>query len=396
MAAKHSSENEEKEGFFYTAGPALISGAAQAILFNPIDRALYVRVKFRRKHFLDRRNFERPFQGFMNAAVYRTLVGASYMFWQDSARLCIGRFMPQMFQVETSPVLNSMLIGLFAGSVNGLALNTLQAVKFRMWNSDARGVNFWQTAKHMFKEGGVPIFFRGCVTTMIRDSIFGVVYETLRRMDSWKVFFDNVVTGVSKKMPWHQTGDTDTIAPPPVERHLGAGTCEACMFVSNLVAAVLASTLSSPFNYVRSIVYGTPPGSIPLNYFQLLRSFYTQYFFVWHNGCTFSGTLVVPELAATEHRVEMSAASPRPPGTSLPPERPVGRWWKVYLDLVRWGEAHHHHPIKSWQWANSRLNIGWGSLRIGVGMAMGQSLFHLAQDFARVDKKKYLHARQES
>ncbi|EPY34727.1 hypothetical protein STCU_01375 [Strigomonas culicis] len=334
----------------------------------------------------------------MNAAVYRTLVGASYMFWQDSARLYIGRCLPQVCQAETSPRLNSMLIGLFAGSVNGLALNTLQAVKFRMWNSDARGVTFWQTAKHMFKEGGVPIFFRGCVTTMIRDSVFGIVYETLRRMNSWKLFFDDVVMNASTKLPWYEEERAEKGSAASGEKLLGSGTCETCMFFSNLVAAVMASTLSSPFNYVRSIVYGTPPGSIPLNYFQLLRSFYTQYFFVWRNGCTFSGTLGVPELAAAEHRVvaaAAAAASPRPPGASLPPETSAGWCWRMYGNLVRWGEKHHHHPIKSWQWANSRLNIGWGSLRIGVGMAMGQSLFHLAQDFARVDKNKYLHKRQE-
>jgi len=102
-----------------------MSGAAQAIIFNPVDRALYVRVKFRRSRFLDARNFERPFQGFMNAAVYRTLVGASYMFWQDTVRISIERNLPQSCQATTSPQLNSVLIGLTAREPHAAAATRL-------------------------------------------------------------------------------------------------------------------------------------------------------------------------------------------------------------------------------------------------------------------------------
>ncbi|EPY28308.1 mitochondrial carrier domain-containing protein [Angomonas deanei] len=361
--------DDHKEGFLFTAGPALVSGAAQAILFNPVDRALYVRVKFRRKRFLDWKNFERPFQGFMNAAVYRTLVGASYMFWQDSARLCIQNYLPSACQKETNPQLNYMLIGLLAGSMNGFALNTLQAVKFRMWNSDARGVTFLQTSRLMYKEGGILIFFRGCVTTMVRDSVFGIVYESVRRNMAWKEFF-NVYGNHSADAVSHKP-----LAPTAVtiEHH---EVCESCLFVSSMIAAVVASTLSSPFNYVRSIVYGTPPGSIPLDYMSLLRSFYTQYFYIYRHGKTFSDSLHVPELAAAEYKASGSGYF------NSASKDAISQWLKAV------GDKYHHHPIISWRWANSRLNIGWGSLRVGVGMALGQSLFHLAQDFIREDHPK--------
>lgn len=123
--------------------PALSSGAIQAILFNPIDRALYLRVTYRRSSFLDWRNFDRPFHGFMNAAVYRTLVGACYLFWQDTFHFYIQRHLPSWCQESVSPQLNAMLIGFTAGASNGLALNAMQAIKFRMWNENLKDVSFW-------------------------------------------------------------------------------------------------------------------------------------------------------------------------------------------------------------------------------------------------------------
>lgn len=393
-----------KDGFLYTAGPALASGAAQAVLFNPVDRALYVRVKFRRSRFLDWRNFERPFQGFMNAAVYRTLVGASYMFWQDSARIWIQRFLPQAFQAETSPQLNSFVIGLFAGAVNGLALNNLQAVKFRMWNTDDKGVTFVRTATHMFREGGLPIFFRGCVTTVIRDSIFGIVYETTRRARVWTDFFDWAVTAVIEHdwFPMHRQqvppsdgqSDVSTVATPSMPHPAGYSECGLCAFVSNLIAAIIASAFSSPFNYVRSVVYGTPAGSIPLGYWALLTSFYTQFLYIWRNGQSFTDLHGISNLPGVQPVPSPSAAvkealgngvrrSPAAAAAAQAASQSKGRVSQAVLSANRWAMVNHQHPFAAWKWANSRLNIGWGSVRVGLGMALTQSLFHMTQDYAR-------------
>ncbi|KPA85620.1 hypothetical protein ABB37_00024 [Leptomonas pyrrhocoris] len=426
---------KQKEGFGYTAGPALVSGASQAILFNPIDRALYVRVKFRRWRFLDKRNFERPFQGFMNAAVYRTLVGASYMFWQDSMRIAIERLAPAPCQASASPQLNSMMIGLSAGSVNGLALNTLQAVKFRMWNTDERGITFMRTACNMYKEGGPAIFFRGCVTTMVRDSVFGVVYETTRRAAAWRLFFEQQVALLSFLF-----GSTPSTPPPLMHgegeeeatAHGMTETAEAAQaafhreklgfaaFLSNLMAALTASMMSSPFNYVRSVVYGTPRGAIPLGYLPLLRSFYTQFFYIYRHGKSYTDRHGMPELRETEHRDSHQAAAASPTssansnatssqrpsiggqvhsaeGCSRGPSAAARRAQvtrralsvsQMSAAVRNWADTHQHHPIAAWTWANSRLNIGWGSIRVGLGMAMGQSLFYLAQDFVREEKHR--------
>lgn len=359
-----------KEGFIYTAGPALLSGASQAIIFNPIDRALYVRVRFRRARFLDRRNFQRPFQGFMNAAVYRTLVGASYMFWQDSVRLAIGRFGPRFVQAERAPHINSVLIGLTAGSINGFTLNMLQVVKFRMWNSNEKGVTFARTAGNMLREGGPLIFMRGCMTTVVRDSIFGMVYETARRSSAWVDFFHHYV-GRAVALQRRLRGRPAEAATEALreETHVSVANsraqCEVCTFTANLLAAMLASILSSPFNYVRSIVYGTPASAVPLGYVPLLRSFAFQVRYILKHGRSFTDShSFMPDLSQVEHGVQCRLSASGAGGTA--PGATTGRHYRA-----------------AWRWANSRLNIGWGSLRVGVGMAMTQSLFHLTQNYMR-------------
>lgn len=311
--------------------PALLSGAVQAALFNPYDRALYVRVKYRRKKFLDWRNFDRPFQGFLNASFYRTTVSGGYFLWQDIVRIAIERFFPARFHDASSPQFNGALIGLLAGSLNGFLLNPLQIVKFRMWNSgsSAEAMNFWRTARQLFREGGSHIFFRGCLTTVVRDCVFGVTYESVRRMNYGDIVFS-----------------------PPNEKSAGeqqAARCDKASLLSNMSAALCASILSSPFNFVRSVVYSTAPGATPVNAVFLYRALANQLKFVYRFG---------------ESYVDLA---------SMTPDK------RIYV------AAHHrivprqYYPKAAWAWFNSRLNIGWGSLRIGLGMGMSQNLFYFFQ-----------------
>lgn len=311
--------------------PALLSGAVQAALFNPYDRALYVRVKYRRRKFLDWRNFDRPFQGFLNASFYRTTVSGGYFLWQDTVRIVIERFFPSQFHGGASPQFNAALIGLLAGALNGFLLNPLQIVKFRMWNSgsSAAAMNFWQTARQLFREGGCHIFFRGCLTTVIRDCVFGVTYESVRRMNYGDMFFSS---------------PTDKEAE---EQH--SGRYDKASLFSNMSAALCASILSSPFNFVRSVVYSTAPGATPVNAIFLYRALANQLKFVYRYGDSYV------------HRASIA------PGDRI-------------KHLARsCGAQRRCYPKETWGWFNSRLNIGWGSLRIGLGMGMSQNLFYFFQ-----------------
>lgn len=311
--------------------PALFSGAVQAALFNPYDRALYVRVKYRRRKFLDWRNFDRPFQGFLNASFYRTTVSGGYFLWQDIVRMIIERFFPMQFHASVSPHFNAALIGLLAGSLNGFLLNPLQIVKFRMWNSSssAETMNFWKTACQLFKEGGCHIFFRGCLTTVVRDCVFGVTYELVRRMNYGDLLFSSSNEENASK--------------------LHAARYDRASLLTNMSAALCASMLSSPFNFVRTVVYSTASGATPVSAIFLYHSLVKQLRFIY----SFGKSYVYLASMTGAKRVNITASS---------------------LSFSR-----NYYPKASWAWFNSRLNIGWGSLRIGLGMGMSQNLFFFFQ-----------------
>lgn len=264
---------ESSDAFRNVLLPALLSGAVQAVLFNPIDRALYLRVHHRRS-LVHPHNWTTPFQGFGNAAVYRTICGGSYLFWQDMGRAAIVAHAPQVQHVHPSWL--QFGVGVFAGSLNGLMLNQLQIVKYRMW-SDNHGT-FLSVSQRMWKDVGASIFFRGVSVSMLRDVTFGITYEVMR-------------------------------VPHRTERH------PALQFLCNSLAAMVASIISSPINYCRNLIYGAPSVSCPLRVGSMLR------------------------LLALEAV-----------------ERPTS--------------------LERFSFLNGRLNVGWGSVRVGVGMAIGQLVFH--------------------
>lgn len=303
-----------------TATPALVSGAVQAVAFNPIDRALYVRVQNRRRRFLDFRNFERPFQGFANAAVYRTIVGASYVFWQDSCRYWLNEFAPEFSKY---PALSAVTIGLVAGCCNGLALNNLQAVKFTMWSADATVASptFFGTVRRMYNIGGVSVFFRGIRITMLRDAVFGVVYETMRHSP----YARNAAERVHTFANGHGPSKTDR---------------DFLSFFINVISALFATIFSAPINYARSMVYGSPLCATPFSVGRLLRNLAVETKYVWKSGRSFRDT---------------------PIAEYNPQAR--GQQWK-----------------DAWRFLNARLNVGWGSLRVGLGMAVGQYVFSFVKE----------------
>ncbi|KAG8347509.1 putative Mitochondrial carrier protein [Trypanosoma vivax] len=399
-------QKANQDDFWHTAGPALLSGAAQSILFNPFDRALYVRVKFRRHRFLDWRNFERPFQGFMNAAVYRTLVGASYLFWQDSVRIFIERFAPVHIQSSHSPNLNAFLIGAIAGTMNGSVLNGMQVVKYRMWGIEGKP-SFISITLNMLKESGPSIFFRGIGATALRDCVFGVVYEMCRRCVPLQEFFSSLVEGVHSvgqlalgvgSQPtfagWGPSAafvsaqcascQEEDAGQPPLKASSGSN-CSRNIFIPNLFAAMLASVLSSPFNYVRTIIYGVPPGSVPMGYLKLLQFFCLQAMYVYRCGenYTVTGTPFLGNTTKTSYQIGSFSASRGGDCESVLVDTDRRVIHRIRQRLGARAVQRGRHPMAALRWVNSRLNIGWGSIRVGLGMAISQSVFLKLQDYAK-------------
>ena len=541
-----------------TATPALCSGAIQAILFNPFDRALYIRVQQKRRKFLDRRNFQAPFQGFANAAVYRTISSASYIFWQDSCRYFIneindgfGAEGPSRFTHESNPLLYSAVTGVAAGAANGLALNNMQAVKFQMWSQSSQVLNHWETsaapsasssasktttaaavgtvkqppsaptaasaaappkpptaavsieglkpprpiapkkclasnakafantaaaatsssslhvdaaataalqqqrekgffrtAREMYHVGGAKIFFRGVKVTVMRDTVFGFVYEVLRKSSAVRGGLQNAahaahVAALAAKGQHYSTAIIEPSNSAGAdsstnnnnsnnsanassrlsysahrrqwkEKHrktlAAEGDQNKLAFVQNVFAACCGCAASSPLNYVRSLAYGTPYGAVALPVGTLYRYHLREVAYVFRHGHTFSDLvkgLPQPSFYSSEmrriedarQRVGMRPLYANGEGRAML-ERALAKDRRSLLRrfllipakgavATEWERrsyfpASQRHFLSAAIHVNRRLNIGWGSLRVGLGMAVGQHVFAMVRQAMEV------------
>jgi hypothetical protein len=265
--------------------PGFVSGLVTAALFNPWDRALFLSIVHNRA-FLMTDNFKTPFQGLTQTLMHRTISNGLYFVLQDATYdgLCA---MLQAHRTETRVV---FLAGLLAGAANGALLNSIAAVKYQGWAlaGPSDQFSFALTARQMYREGGWLPFFKGTRATVTRDAAFGVTYELLRHLPVLVARSTEVAPSYST--PSHQ-------------------------FLLNVSAAVCATMVSAPFNYVRNVQYASSPQAPPTTIMAELRTLYCEV---------------------------CNDATP-------------------------------------WRTLQRRLRLGWGSLRVGIGMAVGTTVFELAQ-----------------
>eukprot|EP00808_Paulinella_micropora_P010844 g48744.t1 len=235
----------------------LVSGTVIAGLFNPWDRALYLSVIHKRR-FLHNQNWRNPYLGFQQAVAQRVLSGGLY-------------FTLQGFIIDNLDSPTPVAVGLLAGLGNGMIMNPIAIIKYQTWQNK---MNFVQVARDKWLKGGLRAFLTGTTSTCTRDVVFGITYEVGRQS-------------------------------------MRARSDEKHAFACNLAAGFLATCLSSPFNYLRSMQYATDPAKRP-------RPALDQLQVLWVNAL-------------------------RDPA-----------------------------PLR---YLGERLRVGWGTLRVGVGMATGQFLF---------------------
>jgi hypothetical protein len=76
--------------------------------------------------------------------------------------------------VHDSGVSNPFYVGLVAGCLNGALLNPLAAIKYHNWGSE---FSFLGSLRSALNAGGPGVLFNGMVSTVVRDAVFGVIYE---------------------------------------------------------------------------------------------------------------------------------------------------------------------------------------------------------------------------
>mmetsp|Transcript_7191 Transcript_7191/g.21936 ORF Transcript_7191/g.21936 Transcript_7191/m.21936 type:complete len:291 (+) Transcript_7191:176-1048(+) len=201
-----------------TAVSGLVAGSLQAVAFNPYDRALYLSIT-QEKPFLHYDNWKKPFQGYAQAFLQRTLSGGLYFPLEDM-------FKSVFSHVQASSFSRDLLAGFCAGAVNGLVLNPLSIVKHKMWGSDS--ATFRTTAVNIYKTNGFRPFFHGAKPTVLRDVAFGAVYTSMRH-------------GLRRRFKRFKS------------------SAVAC----DILAAACATVASSPFNFARNIQYSHGQQDVP-------------------------------------------------------------------------------------------------------------------------------------
>jgi len=263
-----------------------LSGLTQAGVFHPWDRALYLSVK-NNVPFLQKQNFVNPMAGVFQTLFQRGMSVGLYFPLEDVFDALLRDAL--VHSTDSYSRASMFLSGLLAGAVNGLVMNPFARIKYQYWGrSQTQTIqgSFIKIGVDMFKQGGLRPFFVGASATIQRDVVFGAFYAILR----------------------HELA-SDTAHAPGMNQ-----------FSANVVAASVATILSSPYNYIRNMNYATPPGISPK-----------------------SGSSVMLEL-----------------------------WRNAMQETTLRTRLSH---------VQSRLRIGWGTARVGCGMAVSAKLYSLCSKF---------------
>ena len=247
-------------------------GFLQAGIFNPWDRALYLSIKDDRP-FLNMKNFQSPWAGVSQTIFQRALSSGMYFPLEEIFADKIvgsGLFGTSASQVAGNRTWVALTAGLCAGMTNGLVMNPLAAIKYNFWgrSESARARSFLDAAKEMYRKGGARIYYVGASATIARDLVFGGVYGVLRH-EMPLLLGNNGRKGTDDENSNSSSGDYTRDSREVLSKP---------SFVVNLVAAMIATVLSSPWNYIRNIHYATPYGQAPEKPLAIMSK-------LWENAC---------------------------------------------------------------------------------------------------------------
>lgn len=204
---------------------SMLGGFCTSAIFHPLDRGLYL-ATVNHRPFLALQNFVNPMQGFVANCTQKTCTNGLYFFMQSELRDFFNHYLPENMPYRQQAV--QFATGFLAGSGAAILNNPFTSVRYYMWGKSH--TCYVSTLKIMWEIGGYKVFLRGTSVSLIRDAIHGCVYEIVRSMLFRTALMQNV------------------------QNKFGVG-----YFVSNIFAASLALTITSPINYVRNILFQKCP-----------------------------------------------------------------------------------------------------------------------------------------
>ena len=218
---------DERDAASVVFASGFFAGVAVTGLLNPIDRALFLSVQ-KRRPFLDPLNFRRPFQGLGQSLVGRAVSSGLWFPLERLTHQAVTLHAPDL-----PPGAAAALAGQTAGVVNATLLSPLSYVKYQTWGVPEGKRSFGRTASKVLHTIGPLGFLRGLPATVLRDAIFGGSFGFLR-----------------------------TRGRATAEKHLhSVGDGGGASFAVDVLAAGVATTLSSPLNYARNVQFGAPVSS---------------------------------------------------------------------------------------------------------------------------------------
>mmetsp|Transcript_35338 Transcript_35338/g.45565 ORF Transcript_35338/g.45565 Transcript_35338/m.45565 type:complete len:309 (+) Transcript_35338:85-1011(+) len=284
----------------YLAG--FISGLANAGIFNWYDKALYESVKNKRP-FLNLENFKHPWQGFQAAIVGRVLSYGMFFPISESFQTYYGKY------ITKNPELLRFISSQSTGVLISLPLAPISSIKYRMWGSKH---GYMKTAIEMWKVGGIYPFFQGISPTLYRDCCWAssFVFAKHHSVQFVRKQFNNT-TSTSTTRKNNHNNSSSSLTKPSISKLQSSLEFTAVAF-----AGAFATALSSPFNYVRNLVYSSHP------------------------------SINIPSV-----------------------------WKSLHLLLKDFRkQSHPYHFLQQ------RLNIGWGTTRVALGMAVSNYIYEWTKD----------------
>jgi hypothetical protein len=214
---------------------SLVTGVSTTLIMNPYDRGLYLSIKHERP-FLLAANFTSPYQGAGQALFQRTVFGSMYYIMQGELKThmypVVNEYVAHAkFLAPFSEPLAHLSIGLTAGIAYGTVTNFMSAIKYYTWGDDNR--SFFKSASEMLKNGGIEPFLKGTTATLSREVAYGSTYEVLRHL-------------LKKRF-----------VPENNKAQRKSFNLFDAEFICNVLAACVGAAVSSPWNFARSIQYGT-------------------------------------------------------------------------------------------------------------------------------------------
>ena len=162
---------------------SLIVGISQAIIFNPIDKAIYTSIITNTSIF-NKFNWKKPFSGSSNNIYTRVITCGLYFYLIDYTK-------------ELNTIQASFLISL----TTSLVLNPFNVIKYRSYGSNISTYNSFMTT---YKNHGLKFAKIGLSSLIMRDFVFNLVYLNYKKNNNDLIYNCGVIcAGSIISSPFH-------------------------------------------------------------------------------------------------------------------------------------------------------------------------------------------------